>query len=111
MAIKILTAVDCDGFKLGLLTMVFEVPDEKFDLVGTIRKAVTDYCRTEEGRKVYEYNCRRFNLENVKVSFPKERFEKYGIRYVDSFLTDGGDVEWDEQFVDDLDDEDEDENE
>ena len=111
MAIKTLTAVERDGFRMRLLTMVFEVPDEKFDLVGTIRKAVTDYCRTEEGRNVYEYNCRCFNLADVEVSFPKERFEKYGIRYVDSFLTDGGDVEWDEQFVDDLDDEDEDENE
>ena len=95
--IKTVTAIERDGLNLRLLTMVFEVPSRSdFDLMDALRKAVNDFCRTEEGRKVYEYNCGYFNLADIDMSLPKEWLEKYEIEYIDTCPS--YEIDWDESF-------------
>lgn len=55
------TAIECDGWKVRTLAMVFEVPGEDFDLKAAVMAAATEYCKTEEGGKTYSHNCRCFN--------------------------------------------------
>ena len=102
--IRTITAVERDGFDLRLLTVVFEVPSRfDFNLMEALQNAVTDYCKTKEGREVYEYNCGCFNLADIDTSLPKDWLEKYGVKYINSYQSD--EVDWDESFcMEDFDD-------
>lgn len=93
-------AIERDGWDLRTLTIVFEVPNEAFDLVEAVKKASTEYCQTEEGRATYNYNCHSFNWADFAMSVPNEICEKYGFKkVVDEILSDI-EVNWDEELVD-----------
>ena len=98
--LKTITAVERDGFDLRLLTVVFEIPNKEFDLLGGIKKAVGDFIRTSEGRKVFDYNCECFNLADVVSSLPNKFCEAHGFKIIDSTLADM-DIDWDYSFVPD----------
>lgn len=94
-------AVERDGWDIRTLTIVFEVPDEAFDLVEAVKKAATEYCLTEDGRATYRYNCHSFNWADFAMSVPNEICEKHGFKkVVDGILSDLK-VNWDEELVDD----------
>jgi len=99
--LKILTAIERDGLDVRVLSMVFDVPNKEFDIQEGLRKAVTDYCKTEEGRKTYDYNCGNFNLADVDSSLPKMFCEKYGFSIVDTVITDDY-IDWDESFCENI---------
>ena len=93
-----IVAIERDGWDVCVLTIIFEVPDEKFNLEYWVRKAATDYVNTEDGRKTYEYNCSYFNWADFAMSVPNSFCEKYGFKMVDSAYGDIA-VDWDEQLV------------
>ena len=93
-----ITAIERDGFEVRTLTAIFEVPEESFDLLGAICRAATDYCKTEEGQAIYEYNCSNFNLADVVMSLPNDFCRKYGFCKIDDIPADII-VGWDDQFV------------
>ncbi len=93
-------AIEYDGRETRAISISFEVPDKDFDLVSAVRKAAMDFCRTEEGSRVYEFNCNCFNWADFEVSVPNSICEKYGFKKVDSCLSDIV-VSWDEHLVDD----------
>jgi len=97
-----IVAVEYDGRETMALSISFEVPDNEFDLVVAARKAATDFCKTEAGKAIYEYNCSCFNWADFEMSVPNSFCEKYGFRKVDSVLNDII-VDWDEHVVDDFD--------
>ena len=98
--LRTITAIERDGWDLRTLSIVFEVPDEAFDLVKAVKKASTEYCLTENGRATYEYNCHSFNWADFAMSVPNEICEKYGFKkVVDGILSDI-EVNWDEELID-----------
>lgn len=93
-----IVAIERDGWDVNVLTLAFDVPDESFDLRDAVRKATTDYCKTEEGRKTYSYNCDYFNWADFAMSVPNEFCKKYGFSKID-YDTSDLIVDWDEQLV------------
>lgn len=99
--IQNVVACEYDGREMRTLTVSFEIPDASFNLMRAVCKAATDFCNTAEGRKIYSYNCRNFNLADFETSVPNSFCEKYGFRKVDSYLSDIV-IGWDEELVDDF---------
>ena len=91
-------AIERDGWDVRVLTITFEVPNEEFNLEYWVRKAVTDYVNTKEGKVVYDYNCSHFNWADLAMSLPSNFCEKYGFRMVDNVYSDI-EVDWDETLV------------
>ncbi len=107
---RTLVIVERDDLSFRAFSLTFEVPNESFDLMSAVRDAVTDFCMTEEGRKIYEYNCRCFNWADFEANVTNEFCEKHGFsRVLDTYMADEI-VDWDEQLADDsvLDDEEDD---
>ena len=98
--LRTITAIERDGWDLRTLTIVFEVPNEAFDLVEAVKKASTEYCQTEKGRDTYEYNCHSFNWADFTMSVPNEICEKYGFKIVVEGILSDIEVDWDEELVD-----------
>ena len=98
--LRTITAIERDGWDLRTLTIVFEVPDEAFDLVEAVKKASTEYCLTENGRATYEYNCHSFNWADFVMSVPNSICEKYGFKVVVDGILSDIEVNWDEELVD-----------
>lgn len=98
--IQTITAIERDGLDVRTLTLIFEVPTKDFDLITAVKNAATDYCKTEDGMKIYKYNCRYFNWADFAMNVTNEFCEKYGFKMVDNVLADF-EVDWDEQLVDD----------
>lgn len=105
--LRTVVAIERDGFDVRVLTLQFDVPDENFNLEYWVRKAATDYCKTEDGRETYNYNCSYFNWADFDMNVPLEFCERYGFKKIDSVLSDII-VDWDEQLVDDVEIEEED---
>lgn len=99
--LRTVVAIERDGFDVRVLTIQFDVPDENFNLEYAVRKAATDYCRTESGRKVYKYNCSWFNWADFDMNVPSEFCEKHGFKKVESGILSDITVDWDEHLVDD----------
>lgn len=98
--LRTVVAIERDGWDLRILTLQFDVPNAKFDLKGAVCKAATDYCKTKDGRKIYDYNCSYFNWADFATNVPQEFCEKYGFKKIDPIVSDI-EVDWDEQLVDD----------
>lgn len=94
-------AIERDGLDFRALTILFEVPDEKFNLEEAVKKAATDYCLTKEGRKTYDYNCSWFNWADFDLNVPNSFCEKYGFRKVTDGTLSDIIVNWDDHLVDD----------
>jgi hypothetical protein len=92
-----ITAVERDGFDIRVLTISLNV-EEGVDLKDAIQKASIEFCQTEEGRKIYEYNYQAFNLADFEMHVPNSICQKYGIEKLDS-ITMEEDMDWDEQLV------------
>lgn len=110
--LRTVVAIERDGLDLRVLTILFEVPSEDFNLEYWVRKAATDYCLTNEGRAVYKYNCRCFNWADFESTVPNSFCEKYGFKKVSAGILSDITVNWDEHLVDDsqmVEDEDEEE--
>ena len=105
-------AIERDGLDFRAVTILCEVPDTNFNLEYAVRKAVTDYVSTEEGRKLYEYNCSSMNWGDFAVAVPNDFCRKYGFEKITSAASDII-VDYDEHLVNDseLDDEEERDNE
>lgn len=98
--LKTIVAVERDGIDIRTLSLLFDVPSKDFDLVTAVKKAVTDYCKTKEGREIYRYNCSYFNWADFEMYVPNEFCKRYGFEKVDSMCCDE-EVDWDEQLVND----------
>ena len=98
--LQTMIAIEHDGKETRAISLLFEVPDKDFDLKGAIYAAATEFCQTEEGRRIYDYNCSCFNWADFSVSVPNEFCEKHGFKKVDSVLGDIV-VDWDEHIVND----------
>ena len=99
--IRTVVAIERDGLDVCTLTLMFDVPNEDFDLITAARKAATDFCKTEQGRKIFDSNCSCFNWADFDVYIPQEYCERYGFRKLDAVLSDI-EVDLDEQLVDEF---------
>lgn len=106
--LKTVVAIERDGLDVNTLTLQFEIPSEDFNLITAVKNAAMDYCQTEQGKQVYEYNCSYFNWSDFAMNVSNEFCEKYGFKMLDAVCEDII-VDWDEQLVDDIDDEEEEE--
>ncbi len=96
-------AVRREGRNISVLSILFEVPDEMFDLLAAVKAAVSDYCKTPEGRAIYSFNYGCFDWGDF-AAVPNEFCEKHGFRRVENVLPDEA-VEWEELLVEDFEDE------
>lgn len=106
--LRTVVATERDGLDIRVLTLQFNVPNEDFDLRNAVCKAATDYCKTPDGKRIYEYNSLDFNWADFAVNVPQEFCERYGFQIIDSTAPDI-EVDWNEQLVDDSEIEDDDE--
>lgn len=100
--LRTITAFEQDGFNRRILVLVFDVPNEAFDLEAAVRAASVEYCRTEEGKDTYEGNCHCFNWADFDMYVPDEICEKHGFKKVRTESAEEF-VNWDEQLVQDED--------
>lgn len=96
--IRTITAIERDGTNVRTLSLSFEVPDKQFDLVAAIKKAATDYCKSKDGKDVFDYNCSCFNWADFHCHVPQSFCIKYGFKKIESSTSDI-EVDWDEQLV------------
>ena len=75
----VITAIDRDGFEFHFSHICLGVSDDmdKLDVKKAIEKASTEYCKTEEGQKLYKYNNNSFNYGDFDLYVPNEICEKY----------------------------------
>lgn len=106
--LQTVVAIERDGLDIRTLTLCFDIPSKDFDLITAVKNAAMDYCQTEIGKQVYEYNCSYFNWADFAMNVSNEFCEKYGFKMLDAVCEDVI-VDWDEQLVDDVDDKEEDE--
>lgn len=97
--LKTIVAIERDGLDVRVLALNFDVPNAEFDLKAAVKAACTEYCKTEEGRATYEYNCDSFNWADFAMSVPAALCEKHGFQMLQSDVADE-DVDWDEELVD-----------
>ena len=107
--LQTVVAIEREGWDVRTLTLLFEVPDEHFNLEYWVRKAATDYCLTEKGRAIYDYNCSCFNWADFEMNVPNEFCERYGFKKINTGILGDITVDWDEHLVDDAQMEDDDE--
>lgn len=100
--LRSVVAVERDGFDVRTLAMVFRIlsDDPGFNLAKAVKEASTQYVLTEDGRKVYNYNCSHFNWADFFSNVPNDVCRQHGFEKVDSVYAEE-DVEWDECLVDD----------
>lgn len=98
MALIPLTAIERDGLSIRVLTVIFEVPAENFDIEENINRAVADFAKTENGKQTLEYTSGYFNLADVVQYLPNELCEKHGFKIINSALTDT-ELDWDHDFT------------
>ncbi len=98
--LRTVVAIDRDGLDVHVLTIQFDVPSEEFDLKDAVYKAATDYCKTQDGRKIYDYNCSYFTWADFATIVPQEFCVKYGFKRIDPAVSDI-EVDLYEQLVDD----------
>lgn len=63
-----------------------------------------EYCRTDEGKKTYDDNCRNFNIGDLIAYVPTEILIKHGILPQFRFIpTDAMNIDFNEQLVEESD--------
>lgn len=69
------------------------------DVKDAIHKAVRDYCRTKEGKEIYEGNRNSFNWGDLIICVPSSILEAHGLYQVEDNPCDVMEVDFDEQLV------------
>ena len=100
--LKVVVPEEYDGRNHRSIVLIFEIPDEKFDLDSAIHAAATEFCKTEEGRKVFDHNCESFNWGDFALHVSNEICEKHGFKQVNYIDTDEF-VDFNKQLVDEED--------
>ena len=98
-----IVAVERDGRHQRIITIALQVLDKmtEEDVKDAICKACTEYCQTEEGKKLYIGNCHNFNYGDFEAYVPNSICEKHGIHKIDSNMTDI-EVNFDTDLVDEI---------
>ena len=71
------------------------------DIKDAMSKAATDYCKTPEGKQVYQENCNCFNIGDFDTHVPNDICKKYGIEKIDSD-TSFGTIDFNTELVDEF---------
>lgn len=95
--IRTVVATDQDGLDMNIHIFQFRVPDEDFDLLGAVRKAADQYCRTPQGQAVYEGNSKQFNWGDFDLHVPNAFCEELGFQRV--FTRNGLQVSFNEDLI------------
>lgn len=95
-----IVAVRREGRDIYAFSILFEVPNEEFDLLAAAKAAAEDFCKTLEGQMIYSYNCDYFDWSDFAMYVSNDFCTKHGFRKVEDVLPDEV-VEWEEQLVED----------
>lgn len=95
--IKIFIATAKTGPNTRNLIMVIAVKNG-VDFEQAAIAASKEYCRTANGKKVFEGNCNSFNWVDFDAYVPNSICEKYGIRKI--YYNVGAEFSFDQQLVD-----------
>jgi len=84
--LKVITAVsEWDELnKPYACSYLFDVCNEEIDIKAGLQKALNDFVRTEEGKKVYEEYDGVFDIIDIINNVPDKFFESYGFKVVDA---------------------------
>lgn len=97
--IKTIIALENDGRHVRAMAINFEIPSVDFPLHNAVKEAATEFCQTEEGRKVYRYNACHFNWGDFVSNVPGSFCEKHGFKMLASQINDEV-VDWNEELAD-----------
>ena len=81
-------AIEHSDFKERVLSILFDVPNEEFDLIGAAKAAAAEYCKTKDGLKTYFRNGEYFDWADFELAVPNEICERHGFKRVDGSLSD-----------------------
>lgn len=102
---KIYVATKAEGLDVTNLVIVMEVNPmlikNENNFVKAVKSASTEYCLTDEGKRVFEGNCNSFNWGDFDTYVPNSICEKYGIRKKLSFVS--AEFCFDQELVDEED--------
>ncbi len=72
------------------------------DLEIAIEKSCTEFVKTKEGKRIYNFNCQNFNWADFNMYVPEDICKKYGFRKLKNPKTEMDfTVNWDKHLVDD----------
>lgn len=89
-----------DGLDVRAISIRLDTKLSGAELRRAVVKACTEYVQTDEGKKVYGYNCGSFNWADMAVNVPNEICSKYGFTKCEDETADMV-VDWDEHLVND----------
>ncbi|TCO97346.1 hypothetical protein EV206_108150 [Flavonifractor plautii DSM 6740] len=98
---KTILVIEHDGLAVRAFTIAFALRSPDFDWKAAVKAACEEYVQSEEGRKVYQYNCGCFNWADFVQHVPKELCIKHGLLRCDDELAEET-VDWDEELVSSL---------
>ena len=98
MVHKTIIVIERDGRKVRTFSITFILKSPEFDWRTAVKAACAEYVRTEEGRRVYQYNCGNFNWADFIQHVPKHLCIKHGFTCMESEIAEE-EVDWDEQLV------------
>ena len=75
---KTILVIEHDGLAVRAFTIAFALRSPDFDWKAAVKAACEEYVQSEEGRKVYQYNCGCFNWADFVQHVPKELCIKHG---------------------------------
>lgn len=87
-----LTAIERDGFKLRINTVLFSV-DQWVDIKVALGYAAREFASTSRGEKVLESTCDCFNLVDFELNVSNDFCRKYGFEIEKSFESE--EIDWD----------------
>lgn len=97
--IQNITAIEQDGLNVRTITITCKILNRNIDLKQAIKHAVTQYLKTPDGQRTYEYNCSCFNWADFATNVPNEINKEHGFEIIEPTLSDII-VNWDENLAD-----------
>ena len=98
--IQTVIATEYDGRDETILVLNFLIPEKGFNLESAIKAAATDFCKTDEGKALFEGNCNWFNWGDVAVHLPAAFLEKHGVKMLTDNLVPDLLANFDQNLVD-----------
>lgn len=100
--IRVITVIELNGLEANTITIVCKILNTKedFDLETAMKAATQEYLHTENGKEVYEYNCKYFDYSDFVTYVPNDICRNHGFE----MITTQADIiaNWDEQLADEF---------
>ena len=96
--IKIIVATETEGLETTNLVIALDVIRDDLNIEEAVMDACKEYCRTEEGQRVFKVNGCNFNWGDFDAYVPNDICASYGFTKIVSNIAD--EFDFNQQLVD-----------